>query len=66
MNKLNYTPMEARAALGISSSEIFRLLESGEIPAYKISRNWKIPVKALIEWNDDRGKKEAKERKEKN
>lgn len=36
--------------LKMSAEDMQRLLEEGQIPAYKVGRNWKIPIKCLEEF----------------
>ena len=41
---------EAAVELKMRTADVLRLLEVGEIPAYKIGRNWKIPKSVLEEY----------------
>lgn len=61
--KLNVSLNEAAKMLGIRSASLQTLVKEGKIPAWKEGRNWKIPVKALEEWNEERAAKEAERRK---
>ena len=36
--------------LKMRTADVLRLLEAGEIPAYKVGRNWKVPVSVLEEY----------------
>lgn len=64
MEKLTLSATETAKVLGISKETTLRLLDFGDIPAIRIGRNWKVPVKALEEWLIERAKAEAKERSE--
>lgn len=41
---------EAASELKMRTADVLRLLEAGEIPAYKVGRNWKVPVSVLEEY----------------
>lgn len=41
------TPAEAMDVLGIGKNTMYRLLNSGELPAIRIGRNWRIPWNSL-------------------
>ena len=41
------TAYEAKNYLGIGENSIYRLLNSGELGAFRIGRTWKIPIKEL-------------------
>lgn len=41
---------EAAIELKMRQADMLRLLETGEIPAYKVGRNWKVPVSVLEEY----------------
>lgn len=43
------SPVEAMEALGVGKNTIYRLLNTGKLPAVKIGRMWRIPVSALDE-----------------
>lgn len=43
------SPVEAMEALGVGKNTIYRLLNSGKLPAVRIGRMWKIPISALHE-----------------
>ena len=48
--KLVVSKLEAQQMINTSSENMLRLLEKGEIPAYKTGRNCKIPVKCLEDY----------------
>jgi len=50
-----YSPKEVMERLGISQTTIYRWLESGQLPAVKIGKLWRIPVDALEELLDTEG-----------
>lgn len=41
------TPSEAMDVLGVGKNTMYRLLNSGELPAVRIGRNWRISINAL-------------------
>nr|WP_325230335.1 helix-turn-helix domain-containing protein [uncultured Oscillibacter sp.] len=43
------SPTEAMEALGVGKNTIYRLLNTGKLPAVRIGRAWKIPISALHE-----------------
>lgn len=43
------SPAEAMEVLGVGKNTIYRLLNTGKLPAVKIGRMWRIPVSALDE-----------------
>lgn len=44
------TPSEVAELLYIGKNTIYDLLNSGEIPAFRIGRSWKIPRNSLEEY----------------
>lgn len=44
------TPAEAMELLKISANVLYRLLASGQIPAYRQGRVWRIPKQGLISY----------------
>lgn len=64
MEKLILTPDEARNMLQENTSTIYRMLKSGEIPAYRSGNNWKIPLKTLERYIENKALNEAKVRRE--
>ena len=63
METLNVSMSEAARLIGIQTRLMQSMLERGEVPAWREGRNWKIPVKALEQWNEDRAAREAEERR---
>lgn len=47
MNEEFYTVREISQIYKISTSTLYKKLECGEITAYKIGRNWKIPKSSM-------------------
>lgn len=43
------TPMEVRTFLGLSRGSVYKLIESGELPARRLGRRIFIPKAALME-----------------
>ena len=60
---MNVSLNEAAKLVGIKTTRMQELLNTGEIPAWREGRNWKIPVKALEKWNEEKAIAEAKERR---
>lgn len=54
---------EAARMLGMDNNAFQKMLERGEIPAYREGRNWKIPVDLLKATVENRAIKEAQERR---
>ena len=54
---------EAAKLLGTDNNVVQKMLERGEIPAYREGRNWKIPVDLLKATAENRAIKEAQERR---
>lgn len=63
MDRIVVSAYEARQMLGISPNRLQKILESGEIDAYKVGRNWKIPVEAITEYVRHKSKSESEERR---
>lgn len=51
--------------LSISVSEMQKLLELGEVPAFRVGTYWKIPIATLKEYVIERGIAEARKRERK-
>lgn len=60
--KLVVSKLEAQQMINTSSENMLRLLEKGEIPAYKTGRNWKIPVKCLEDYVIEKALEETRGR----
>ena len=41
------TPAEAMEVLGVGKNTIYRLLNSGKLPAIRIGRSWRITLEAI-------------------
>ncbi len=61
--KLVIPASEAARMLGTDNNVVQKMLERGEIPAYREGRNWKIPVDLLKATVENRAIKEAQERR---
>ena len=46
------TPEDVMDYLYIGRNAVYKLLKSGELKAFRVGRNWKIPKKALDEYID--------------
>lgn len=49
---------EVAEVLNVTSRTIRNLIDSGELPAYKIGRNWRIKEKELMEFIEERSNQE--------
>ena len=58
------TPREAAQALRISTTDLYPLLDKGEIPAYRDKSTWKIPVALLQEYANNKAIEQARLRRE--
>ncbi len=47
------TPEEVMDYLNIGRNSLYALLNSGEIKAFRVGRNWKIPRKSLDKYIDE-------------
>lgn len=56
------TPNEVAVALRMRLADVYKLLESGDIPAYRDKSAWKIPVKSLEKYVEGRAEEESRER----
>lgn len=63
MEKIVLTPNEAAELIRISPNDIYSLITSGDIPAYREGRNWKIPKTLLVRYVEERALREAEERR---
>lgn len=41
---------DIRQILNVGRKSVYELLKSGEIPAFRIGKNWKIPKDAIIHY----------------
>lgn len=61
--KLVISAAECAEALATTPNEVQKLLKSGELPAYRQGKNWKIPISLLQKYIEDKATKEAEERR---
>ena len=57
------TASDAAKLLKTSQAEMLRMVQTGEIPAYREGKNWKIPLGLLKTTIENRAIEEARERK---
>lgn len=57
---LNLKKKDIMYLLQISSDRAIRMLESGEIPAFKIDKGWHIPVAEFTKWLENNCKQQAR------
>lgn len=60
--RLVVTPNEAAQMLVTSPDEIRRLIREGELPAYRTGSNYKIVIKQLESYIEERAERERRER----
>ena len=65
MDKLVVSPREAARALDVSNSKAYELIETGELPAYRMGNGWKVSVADLKKYVTDKANAEANERRSK-
>ena len=63
MNRLVLTAEETAKELRQSQKSVLDKLESGEIPAYREGKHWKVPYKLLERYVENKALTEAKERR---
>lgn len=63
MERLVVTQEEACKMIKLNPLEFQKKVQSGEIPAYKDGRGWKIPIKLLEEYVISKAKAESEKRK---
>ena len=63
MDRIVLTPAEAANALATTKSKVHELLETGQLPAYRDGKNWKIPETLLLRYIEERAEREAMERR---
>ena len=49
--------------LGLGDATTLRMLDEGEIPATRFNREWKVPLRTLRSWLEDRAIRDAQERR---
>lgn len=63
LEPLVVSAIEAAEMLRTRVGVVYQLFEDGEIPAYRIGSNWKVPVTKLQEYVEERAEAEAYERR---
>lgn len=63
MKALVVSATEAARMLATDIHTVLEKLDRGEIHAYREGRNWKVPVKSLETYVDERSTKESRERR---
>ena len=66
MDSMVISAKEAAKQLKIDHTDVYRKLESGEIPAYREGKNWKIPVTLLQKYIEEKAEEESRIRREVN
>ena len=64
MEPLVYSAAEVAKVLKTDNNTILAQLQSGEIPAYKEGRYWKVPKTALQKYIEEKAIREAEIRRE--
>lgn len=63
MNQLIVSATEASKLMQTDRHTVLELLDRGELPGYREGRNWKIPLRLLNAYIENRAIKESKERR---
>ena len=63
MKALVVSATEASRLLATDPHTVLEMLDRGELPGYREGRNWKIPLKLLDAYVEDRALKESRERR---
>lgn len=63
MKALVVSATEASKLLATDPHTVLDMLDRGELPGYREGRNWKIPLKLLDAYVEDRALKESRERR---
>ena len=63
MNRLIIDVEETSGLLRCRKAEVYELLESGELPAYREGSRWKIPLSTLERYVEERAISEARARR---
>lgn len=63
MKVLVVSATEASRLLATDPHTVLEMLDRGELPGYREGRNWKIPLKLLDAYVEDRAMKESRERR---
>lgn len=66
MKRLVVTPEEAALLMKEQKASVYNMLKNGEIPAYRSGTEWKIPLKSLEQYIENKAITEAKARREMN
>lgn len=46
-------PIDASKYLGIPTSEIYKMLDAGDLPGVRMGNSWRIRISALEQWLDE-------------
>lgn len=60
MQSMTISVAEAAQYLGIGRNRIYDLLHEGKLPAVRLGKNYRIPIKSLDEWLDKEAQKSLK------
>lgn len=63
MGSIVYTPNEVAKLLRIRVATVYELIKSGEIPAFQIGKNYKVPKDKFDKWFLTKTMEQTKERK---
>ena len=63
MRPIVVSATEASKLLQTDPHTVLKMLDRGELPGYREGRNWKIPLKLLDAYAENRAIKESKERR---
>lgn len=63
MERMVYTPNEVATLLHVRLATVYDLIKSGELPALKMGKNYKIPKAQLETWIADTMSEQTEERR---
>lgn len=63
MERVVYTPKEVSILLRIRVATVYELIKSGDIPAFQIGKNYKVPKDKFDKWFLTKTMEQTKERK---
>ena len=62
MGKIYYTVSEVQEMLGLRRQTVYMMLETGQIPALKLNKIWRVPIDKFNQWLENETCLQTKER----
>lgn len=59
---LTCSPNQAARRIGIGRDRVYWLCRTGQLPAYKVGRSYRIPIAVLDSWLAEQAERESAER----